>query len=172
MGRNIEVKMRLGAEDSIERLGTLLEGLPREELQQEDTFFQVARGRLKLRAFDESSGELILYERANNEEPKISSYSIARTGDPIVLLHILSSVLPVVGVVRKKRIVFFKGQTRIHLDRVEDLGCFLELEVVLSDEQSEAEGRVIAEGLLDELRLDRSQSVSEAYIDLLTRRCR
>ena len=44
---------------------------------------------------------------------------------------ILEQILPVTGSVRKRRLVYHVGQTRVHLDRVEGLGDFLELEVVL-----------------------------------------
>lgn len=167
MGLNVEIKARLSGEDGLRELSRRLADLPAEELRQEDTFFAAPAGRLKLRDFGGSSGELILYERANAEGPKLSSYTIARTPDPITLKGILSAVLPVVGVVRKRRRVFLSGQTRIHLDIVDDLGCFLELEVVLRDGQAEEEGTVIAEQLLYSLGIDRTQLVREAYIDLL-----
>jgi len=167
MGRNVEIKARLSGEDELQELARRLSDLPADELRQEDTFFATPAGRLKLRDFGDSSGELILYERANPEGPRLSRYAIARTPDPSVLNGILSAVMPVVGVVRKRRRVFLSGQTRIHLDAVEDLGCFLELEVVLRDGQLEAEGTVIADKLLDSLGIGRSQLVGEAYIDLL-----
>lgn len=167
MGRNVEIKVRLSGEDGLQELARRLSHLPAEDLRQEDTFFAAPTGRLKLRDFGGSSGELILYERANAEGPKLSSYTIARTPDPIALKCILSATLPVVGVVRKRRRVFLSGQTRIHLDTVDDLGCFLELEVVLRDGQAEEEGTFSAEQLLYSLGIDRSQLVREAYIDLL-----
>lgn len=167
MGRNVEIKARLSGEDGLRELARRLSHLPAEELRQDDTFFAAPAGRLKLRDFGGSSGELILYERGDGQSPKLSQYSIARTSDPIALKCILSAVLPVVGVVRKRRRVFLAGQTRIHLDIVDDLGCFLELEVVLRDGQPQAEGTVIAEQLLGSLGIDRSQLVREAYIDLL-----
>ncbi len=167
MGLNLEIKARLSGEDGLRELARRLAVLPTEELWQEDIFFSAPAGRLKLRYFGGSSGELILYERANAEGPKLSRYTIARTPDPIALKGILSAVLPIVGVVRKRRRVFLSGQTRIHLDIVDDLGCFLELEVMLRDGQPQAEGTVIAEQLLGSLGIERSQLVREAYIDLL-----
>jgi adenylate cyclase class IV len=70
--------------------------------------------------------------------------------------------------VRKRRTLFLAGRTRIHLDRVEELGDFLELEVVL-DESEPAEGGVEeAHRLMDALGIDLSRLVAGAYVDLLT----
>jgi predicted adenylyl cyclase CyaB len=71
------------------------------------------------------------------------------------------------GVVRKIRLLYWVGQTRIHLDEVEDLGAFAELEVVLRPGQSEAEGLKIAENLAVELGIREEDLVEGAYIDLM-----
>jgi adenylate cyclase class IV len=72
-----------------------------------------------------------------------------------------------VGRVRKTRLLLIVGATRIHLDRVEGLGDFLELEVVLRDGQTAEEGEAVAAQLLRELRIAPSQLVAGAYLDLL-----
>ena len=53
--------------------------------------------------------------------------------------------------VRKSRILYKKGPTRIHLDTVEILKDFLELEVVLTAGQSLPAGIGIAEDLMRDL---------------------
>jgi adenylate cyclase class IV len=58
-------------------------------------------------------------------------------------------------------------QTRVHFDRVEGLGEFMELEVVLRDEQSDAEGTDIANQLMDALQIRPQDLLECAYIDLL-----
>ena len=68
--------------------------------------------------------------------------------------------------------MYLVGQTRIHIDRVQDLGDFLELEVVLRPGQSASEGKAIAEALLVEFGIAADQLIGEAYIDLLSRRAR
>jgi predicted adenylyl cyclase CyaB len=70
-------------------------------------------------------------------------------------------------VVRKRRLLYLVGRTRIHLDEVEGLGAFLELEVVLADGEEEAEGEVIARRLLADLGVRDEDRVAKAYIDLL-----
>jgi adenylate cyclase class IV len=72
------------------------------------------------------------------------------------------------GRVRKTRLLLLAGSTRIHLDRVEGLGDFLELEVVLRDDQTESDGRSFAQALLARLGVAPSQLIAGAYLDLLT----
>jgi len=72
-------------------------------------------------------------------------------------------------VVRKTRTLYFAGQTRIHIDQVAGLGDFLELEVVLQPEQSDAEGKIIAAALLSDFGIDKEQLIGRAYVDLLAR---
>lgn len=61
------------------------------------------------------------------------------------------------------------GQTRVHIDEVDGLGEFLELEVVLRPDQSEEDGQEIAHDLLREFKISPQDLISEAYIDLLLR---
>ena len=72
-----------------------------------------------------------------------------------------------IGEVKKTRILYLIGQTRVHIDRVDGLGDFLELEVVLRPDQSEDQGKQIAEELLTELGIGKNQLIAEAYVDLL-----
>jgi predicted adenylyl cyclase CyaB len=71
------------------------------------------------------------------------------------------------GIVKKTRYLYLVGQTRVHLDDVEDLGSFMELEVMLQEGQSEAEGQAIAEDLMERLGVARSDLLEGAYMDLL-----
>jgi predicted adenylyl cyclase CyaB len=139
-------------------------------IHQEDYFFCCDEARLKLRVLGSDHGELIRYERANVAESRCSRYLIARTPDPMILLEILGKTLGRIGEVRKDRTLYVIGQTRVHLDRVTGLGDYLELEVVLRPEQSEDEGKMIADELLSVLNVDRKDLIAEAYIDLLARR--
>ena len=167
MPRNVEIKARVEDLDALRRRVDSFADSGPLCLEQDDVFFHVDRGRLKLRSFSASEGELIYYERDDSPAPKESTYSISPTRDPDSLREVLGQALGVRGRVRKTRIVFFVGQTRVHLDRVEGLGEFLELEVVLEDGQSVENGRSIARDLLDRLQIDDSDLVATAYIDLL-----
>jgi predicted adenylyl cyclase CyaB len=172
MGRNIEIKAKL-TEDQFERVrksaGVLADRDP-EVLLQTDTFFQCTSGRLKLRVFGDGSGELIQYERADCEGPKASSYVRSPTAEPATLLEALGGALGVRGVVRKRREVFLAEKTRIHLDAVEQLGMYLELEVVLDGGDTDEMGQQTAAELLQRLGVENTNLVSGAYIDLLEQR--
>jgi predicted adenylyl cyclase CyaB len=134
---------------------------------QEDTFFNIPQGRLKLRKFDDTHGELIYYEREDTLEPKESFYLRTATTEPDALVETLGAALGLRGVVRKQRTLYLVGQTRVHLDRVEGLGDFLELEVVLEPEQSLESGVQVAHALMQALGISPDNLIPGAYIDLL-----
>jgi adenylate cyclase class IV len=167
VSRNIEIKARVDDLGVVRmRALALTSGAP-QRIDQLDTFFTVARGRLKVRAFADGSGELIAYERANERGPKQSAYTRAECRDAAALCEALARVLPVRGVVAKHREVFLVGRTRIHLDAVESLGWFVELEVVLADDESVEAGQHDAHELLELLGIPERDLIADAYIDLL-----
>uniref|UniRef100_A0A8C3H8J1 CYTH domain-containing protein n=1 Tax=Chrysemys picta bellii TaxID=8478 RepID=A0A8C3H8J1_CHRPI len=86
---------------------------------------------------------------------------------PLGPVAVLSQALGVQGVVKKERRLYVVGQTRVHLDRVEGLGDFLELEVVLSEQQSPEDGERVARRLMEELEVQEEDLVAGAYLDLL-----
>lgn len=69
--------------------------------------------------------------------------------------------------VKKTRFLFIFNQTRIHLDKVENLGNFLEFEVCLKPEQTLKEGQEIAENLMKTFQLRNEDLMSGAYLDEL-----
>jgi predicted adenylyl cyclase CyaB len=167
MARNVEVKARIKSIDSIfARVAALADSRP-VEINQDDTFFLCPNGRLKLRVFSSGQGELIFYRRANQAGPKESFYVVSSTSDPESLRSSLTLAYGQAGRVRKKRILFMAGRTRIHLDCVEDLGDFLELEVVLKECEDPASGEAIAKDLLNRLSIHPNQLIEGAYFDLL-----
>jgi adenylate cyclase class IV len=169
MARNVEIKARIDSvEAMLPRARAMADG-PEVLIEQDDTFFACAHGRLKLRDFGDGSGELIHYERADAEGPKLSDYVRAPTSDPAALREALSRAHAVIGRVRKTRWLLLVGQTRVHLDRAHSLGDFMELEVVLRDDQSAQDGEAIAEALMDRLGIERDQRLAGAYLDLLAR---
>jgi predicted adenylyl cyclase CyaB len=172
MPSNIEIKAILRDRASVEETAARLSDSGPELIHQEDYFFRCDGARLKLRILGPDRGELIRYERADLAETRRSRYLIARTPDPKILLEILDKTLGRAGEVRKERTLYMIGQTRVHLDRVEGLGDFLELEVVLRPQQSEAEGKTIADRLLSTFHIDETDFMAEAYIDRLTRMVR
>jgi predicted adenylyl cyclase CyaB len=169
MARNIEIKARL---DSLEGVAARVAALADQgpiEIQQDDTFFACARGRMKLRVLSPTEGQLIFYRRADRAEPRESAFVISPTAAPDSLREALSMAYGEAGRVRKHRTLYLVGRTRVHLDRVEGLGPFLELEVVLSEDESPEAGVEEARGWMAALGIADAQLVEGAYVDLLGR---
>ncbi len=168
MKRNVEIKAKVADLATVRRVVEGLADSGPMELEQEDTFFVCPRGRLKLRRFVGcSEAELIYYERPEISGPKESRYIVHPTADPEGLREVLAAAFDIRGVVRKRRSVYLIGQARVHLDQVEGLGEFVELEVVLRPEQKASEGVALAQELMEKLGISRSQLIDGAYIDLL-----
>src|SRR3954471_21976643 len=167
MARNIEIKARI---ESVALLTPRVAELATEgplEIAQDDTFFNCDTGRLKLRAFSNDRGELIFYRRANQAGPKEAFYLRSPTASPETLRETLTLAYGQIGRVRKYRTLFLVGRTRVHLDRVEGLGHFLELEVVLEDDESAEQGIREASDLMEKLGIKSEQLIEGAYLDLL-----
>jgi predicted adenylyl cyclase CyaB len=167
MPSNIEVKARARNFEEIKARAEKLSNRPVQVIPQEDIFFNTLQGRLKLRILSGEKSQLIYYTRPDQEGPKRSDYHIFHTSDPESLKRALELAYGIRGIVRKTRYLYLVGQTRVHLDDVEGLGKFIELEVVLQDGQSEAEGQAIAEDLMERLGVARSDLLEGAYMDLL-----
>lgn len=167
MPANVEIKARVHDPHELLRRARAVADRPETIIHQKDTFFRAAVGRLKLRDFGDGTGELIRYSRPDAGGPKVSDYAICRTGAPAELAGVLERSLGVVGVVEKTRTYLPAGRTRIHVDQVQGLGWFMELEVVLSAGEDPAAGEAEARRLMDELGVDEADLVRGAYLDLL-----
>jgi predicted adenylyl cyclase CyaB len=164
---NIEIKARVQDFPALRRRAEALSDVPVEVIPQEDTFFNAPHGRLKLRQLAPERGQLVYYQRSDASGPKRSDYLIAETADPAALKAALTAALGVRGVVRKTRFLYLVGQTRVHLDDVEGLGQFMELEVVMRPGQTDQEGQFIADDLMVKLGILAADLLEGAYMDLL-----
>ena len=167
MSRNIEIKARIHSVETLLPRARALADRDAELIDQDDSFFAVPHGRLKLRQFADGSAELIHYHRPDSGEAKASDYVRVPVPEPAALREALARGCGLRGRVRKQRWLLLAGQTRIHLDRVEGLGDFMELEVVLRDGQDDATGAAIAEDLMRALGLAEAPRLAGAYLDLL-----
>lgn len=167
MSRNVEIKARItSVEALLPRVKTVADRGPF-DIRQDDTYFACNTGRLKLRMFSKGEGELIYYRRADQQGPKESFYLRSPTTAPEVLRESLTLAYGRTGHVEKHRTLFLTGRTRIHLDRVSGLGHFLELEVVLEENEPFEAGVREADHLLASLGVERSQLIEGGYVDLL-----
>jgi predicted adenylyl cyclase CyaB len=165
--RNVEIKARVRDLPALSQaVAAIADGAPT-LLLQDDTFFDSPRGRLKLRVFAEGSAELISYLRSDVGGPRESRFAKAPVSDPAALVAVLDDALGTAGTVRKRRVLYRRGRTRIHLDEVEGLGSFLELEVELADGESVVDGERVARELMTRLGIAEDDLVAGAYVDLL-----
>jgi len=172
MPSNIEVKVRIADITPLRRLLVEFGARGPRRLDQADTYFAVACGRLKVRA--ERSGtvtrlELIGYSR-RRAGIRTSRYQVVSVppGERRALIAALSATLAVRAVVRKRRELWWVGADRVHLDRVERLGCFLEIEAPFgAAAQSMAATRRRTERLLARLGLAAAERIPGSYVDLL-----
>jgi len=170
MARNIEIKARIASVEALAHKAAALADEGPIELTQDDTFFTCPNGRLKLRALSSTEGELIFYRRPDHTGPKESFYLRSPTSAPETLRESLSLAYGRAGRVRKRRTLFLIGRTRVHLDEVEGLGHFLELEVVLDEGEPAEAGIREAHELMRKLGVEQSQLIEGAYVDLLAER--
>jgi homotetrameric cytidine deaminase len=153
-GRTLELALALGAED-------------RGEIAQTDTYFTRARGRLKLREQEPGGAELIQYRRADATDARESEYRRVPIADAPALRDALDAALGTLVVVRKRRRLLLHENVRIHLDEVEGLGGFLELEAVAEPGSDLAAERDKVSRLRAALEVDDGSLVAQSYSDLL-----
>jgi len=171
MAHNVEIKAKINSLEAFLKKAAELSGQAPEKICQEDIFFKCEQGRLKLRLLDKNKSQLIAYDRPESQGPKLSSYKIYESANPEVLKETLCASCGVLGIVKKTRYLFLIGRTRVHIDEVDGLGTYFELEVVLSDGEVEAVGRQEALALMEKFGINQAQLVDVAYVDLLLRDC-
>jgi adenylate cyclase, class 2 len=165
--RNIEIKARLRDRSRVERE---LAGLAARDLgveSQVDIFYTSRRGRLKLRASSRDGAALILYERSDTAALRHSDYDVVRVADAAAMRRLLDEACGRTGEVRKQRHLFLIDNVRVHLDAVEELGDFLELEAVVDAAHPESACQAHAAEILARFGITPGDHVAVAYVDLL-----
>jgi len=173
LARNVELKVRCDAEtlSFVERRLAQL-GHDCLDLHQVDTYFGATRGRLKVRELHSVAGntvELIAYARPDELGMRLSDYQriVFPRAERASLRTVLAAALDELVVVDKRRKVAVVGRTRVHLDRVTGLGCFVELETVLAEGDDEGEGRAELARVVDILSIGDLTPVAASYSDLM-----
>ncbi len=152
--RTLERALALGAED-------------RGEIEQRDTYFAGAHGRVKLREQTPGDDELIAYRREDDAGARTSEYVRVAVVDAGALRDALDAAYGTLVVVAKRRRLLLWDGVRIHLDDVAGLGAHLELEAVAPDDSDlRAEHDKIAQ-LRQELAIGDADLVAGSYSDLL-----
>lgn len=125
------------------------------------------RGRLKLREEPDAAATLIAYERPDLAGNKESRYRLVEVPEPAELREALAAVLGITAVVSKARRLFIYAGVRIHLDRVDDLGDFIEFEGVSADGADPGRFGDRLDSLRESLGIRDDDLVRESYSDLL-----
>ena len=170
--RNLEIKASV---PSLAASGTRLRRLPgaapHAMLRQTDWYFDVPRGRMKLReivAARARAAELIVYLRPNRRTARTSQFVRLPADECAATRRLLTGMFGVSVCVRKQREVWLYQNARIHLDRVSGLGTFVEIEVVVTKGMRQAQ-RVMAR-LRTALGIDPARVIGPSYADLLRAR--
>jgi homotetrameric cytidine deaminase len=165
--RNVELKARDPDPERSLRRALALGAEDHGDLRQRDTYFASPRGRLKLREQEPGGAELIVYERADAARARESRYRLVPVADPAALREALGAALGTRVVVDKRRRLLLWEGVRIHLDRVEGLGDFVELEGVAPGASDLSREAALVERLRTELEIADDALVPVGYADLL-----
>lgn len=135
------------------------------EDHQVDTYFRVSHGRLKLREGD-IENSLVFYSRPDQAGPKHSAVTMSLVPAGSDVKALLSKALGVMVAVDKRREIYFVENVKVHLDRVEGLGEFVEVEAIGSQPEL-ASLRGQCEGFLREFGIGESDLVKWSYSDMM-----
>jgi adenylate cyclase class IV len=134
-------------------------------LRQKDIYFDIPRGRLKLRILNKRSCELIAYTRPNSSGGRYSTYRILPGRDAAAAERFYAGIFDTCVIVKKKRRLFLYKNARIHLDTVEQLGNFVEFEVVVTHGRKQAVK--LFQELVGAFGIKDSQTIEGSYSDML-----
>jgi homotetrameric cytidine deaminase len=165
--RNVEVKATDPDPERSLAAALALGARDRGVLVQRDTYFRVPSGRLKLREEQPGGATLVQYHRPDAAEARLSAYRLVAVEDPDGLRAALDAALGTLVVVDKERRLLLWEGVRIHLDRVRDLGTFLELEAVAPPASDLAPEHAKVARLRDALGIGPDRVLTDAYSDRL-----
>ena len=165
--KNFEFKARVDSievhENKLLNLNPVFKGTD----HQIDTYFNVAKGRLKLREGNIENA-LINYDRENVNDAKQSDVILYQHEPNATLKNILTKQLGVKITVDKKRKIYFIDNVKFHFDEVKGLGTFIEVEAIDSNESFTIEQlKEQCDKYFNFFALDKSQLVDKSYSDLV-----
>ena len=135
--------------------------------EQTDTYFDVDKGRLKLREGN-IENNLIYYERDNQAGPKSSHFNLIKIDDARGLKEVLERSMGIKVVVQKKREIYYIRNVKFHIDEVPGLGSFIEIEAgnILAD-LSQQQLKEQCDFYLKEFGIRETDLVEVSYSDML-----
>lgn len=169
MPRNIEMKARLVDLEAARAIVLRLGARPFAIEEQTDRYYELEGARrVKLRTVPGKPAEMIHYHRDEGSGVRASDYEVTKVRDEENAACLVPKGEPLVTV-RKRREVLLIGNVRIHLDEVEGLGTFLELEAVVDASHDDARCRAQVDEILAALEIGKSELIRASYSDLRRR---
>lgn len=162
---NLEAKFRLPDHAAAQAAAIAIGYRPEAVLNQRDTFFVVATGKLKLREEDARS-YLIGYGRVERDGLQLSDYQLVPVPDPAAMRTLLAGTLGVLAEVRKRRTLLLCRNVRLHLDEVDGLGLLGEIEAVVPDGGDPEAERAFVDTTLAALGVSREQLIEGSYFEM------
>ncbi|MCX7070511.1 MAG: class IV adenylate cyclase [Gammaproteobacteria bacterium] len=162
---NLEAKFRLPDHAAAQAAAIAIGYRPEAVLNQRDTFFVVATGKLKLREEDQRS-YLIGYGRVERDGLQLSDYQLVPVPDPAAMRALLAGTLGVLAEVRKRRTLLLCRNVRLHLDEVDGLGLLGEIEAVVPDGGDPEAERAFVDTTLAALGVGREQLIEGSYFEM------
>lgn len=166
-GSNLEVKATVrnlySVRDRLAALGAEHQGAE----HQVDQYYQVPRGRMKLRQSSLDGAHLIVYLRPNDVSARVSTFHRLPVDRPKELAETLAAMFKAGSTVDKEREVWWWNDVRIHLDRVAGLGTFVEFEARLDTIGDPGEAQRLIDQLTRQLGIESSDLISDSYGEMI-----
>jgi adenylate cyclase class 2 len=168
---NVEIKTRYTktrrTETILKKIGAHFDRVE----AQKDTYFAVNSGMLKIRERDSDLPQLIQYFRGDEKAPRPSYYEIIHLRNVEKVRETLEREHGILGVIVKEREIWLWENVRIHFDKVEKLGEFLEFEAVLEYDSDVEEESKKVRWLMKKFKIQEKNLLKESYIDFITHHC-
>ncbi len=163
MPTNLELKIRVTSHQSLKKILEQIGAENKGMLNQKDVYYSIPNGLLKLR-IENRYESLIFYNRNENDKNRWSDFEVLQFANAKGE-KFFNNLFDVEVIIKKKRELFYYDDTRIHLDKVNNLGKFLELETRVINGKADAKKRF--EKIISLLKLDESKQIRKSYKDLL-----
>jgi adenylate cyclase class 2 len=165
--KNVELKAKTSTPENAKKilddLGARYVGCD----NQLDTYFNTPSGRLKLREGN-IENSLIHYNRQNSKDAKLSNIAYSKITNSLDIKHVLTSSLGILIEVRKERHIYFIDHVKFHIDYLDSLGTFLEIEVIDEfDEYSVDEMNSLCKEYQTILSISDDDLLTHSYSDML-----
>ena len=165
--KNLELKITIKNFNALNKILKEMDADYKGELRQIDTYYNCANGRLKTREINQRDFEVIFYQRPNIKESKESNYEVLPVQKSQIdkFKSFLKNLFGERVIVKKKRHLWIYRNTRIHIDKVEKLGTFLELETAINGNKNKAQKE--HKNIIDQLDINKHKKYPGSYSDML-----